>query len=259
MPDAGWSLAQPLLPPGAGRRRHQLVHHREPLPRGSTIPRSRSWRCGAWTTSTAGGRASIPGPASCRPHPWGKDAVTRDLILPSGWMKRFPRLGMRPIARAIRTLLAPVVSRGQARAGADLSALPLPARSARSRRQPLLQHRRLFALLAAACRDEVRSLERELVLRTDATVCVARYRADELRAAVPEAAEARSTTFPTARRAAFLADEPQHRPAAAARRHRPPASPAAGLHRLDRGPRRLAADEAIERGLSRGVDRHRGR
>src|SRR5271165_4352155 len=43
-----------------------------------------------------------PWSQTCRPHTWGRGSVTCDMILPSGWMKRFPRLGMRPIARAIR-------------------------------------------------------------------------------------------------------------------------------------------------------------
>src|SRR5271165_3103368 len=44
----------------------------------------------------------LPWSASCREHAWGQNSLTRDLVLPSGWMKRFPRQGMRPIARAIR-------------------------------------------------------------------------------------------------------------------------------------------------------------
>ena len=41
---------------------------------------------------------------------WGAPLQSRglrhwrqDLVLPSGWMKSFPNLGMRPIARAVRT------------------------------------------------------------------------------------------------------------------------------------------------------------
>ena len=32
----------------------------------------------------------------------GPRFVARDMVLPSGWMKGYPKLGMRPIARAIR-------------------------------------------------------------------------------------------------------------------------------------------------------------
>src|SRR3954451_7978889 len=42
-----------------------------------------------------------PWSRSCRSRPWGHRSSARDFVLPSGWMKRFPRLGMRPIARAI--------------------------------------------------------------------------------------------------------------------------------------------------------------
>ena len=62
--------------------------------------------------------------------------------------------------------------------------------------------------------EQVRCLERQMVLRADATICVARYRADELRAAVPEAAE-KIHHLPHGTPAAFLADEPYHRPASA--------------------------------------------
>ena len=47
-------------------------------------------------------RGTYPWSKSCCPQPWGHNSVTRDMVLPSGWMKRFPRLGMRPIARAIQ-------------------------------------------------------------------------------------------------------------------------------------------------------------
>src|SRR5262245_37002270 len=43
-----------------------------------------------------------PWSRSCRSSRWGNRSFVRGLVLPSGWMKRYPRLGMRPIARAIR-------------------------------------------------------------------------------------------------------------------------------------------------------------
>ena len=53
------------------------------------------WRRGLypWSSSVDCGRAA--------PQPW-----EQQLVLPSGWMKRYPRLGMRPIARSIRKLVA---------------------------------------------------------------------------------------------------------------------------------------------------------
>ena len=43
-----------------------------------------------------------PWSRACRPRPWGQGSVARDMVLPSGWMKSYPKLGMRPIARVIR-------------------------------------------------------------------------------------------------------------------------------------------------------------
>ena len=43
-----------------------------------------------------------PWSPSCRLRRSGPAAWEQQLVLPSGWMKRYPRLGMRPIARSIR-------------------------------------------------------------------------------------------------------------------------------------------------------------
>ncbi len=59
--------------------------------------------------------------------------------------------------------------------------------------------------------ERIRELERKLVLRATATVCVARFRADELRAAVPEAA-AKIHHIPHGTPASFLAEHPARRP-----------------------------------------------
>jgi len=131
-------------------------------------------------------RGIYPWSRSCRPHPWGRSSICRDLILPSGWMKRFPRLGMRPIARAVRTFwnqAGPGTTRGlvltyphyhylRDQLTADLS---------------LYYNIDDYALYWPRHAQEVRRLERQLVFASDATVCVSRYRANELRAAVPQA------------------------------------------------------------------------
>ena len=49
------------------------------------------WRCGVYPWSSA-----------CRLRRSGRGAWEQQHVLPSGWMKRYPRLGMRPIARSIR-------------------------------------------------------------------------------------------------------------------------------------------------------------
>ena len=126
-------------------------------------------------------------------------------------MKKFPRLGMRPIARAIRAFWE------QAGAGARRGlVLTYPHYDYLLRQlQPdvtLYYNIDDYALYWPRQADEVRSLERELVLRTSATVCVARSRADELRMAVPQAA-GKIHHLPHGTPAAFLAERPLDHPA----------------------------------------------
>ena len=129
-----------------------------------------------------------------RPFSWGTPLTRRgprlwqrDLVLPSGWMKRFPRLGMRPIRRSIdrwRSTCAPdgplalvmtyphyLYLRDQVR----------PDRQVYFNIDDYSQYWPRFA-------DRVNALERQAVLEADLTVCVSRVRAEQLREAVPEAA-----------------------------------------------------------------------
>ena len=96
----------------AGRRRHQLVHHREPVPGDRSAVGFDPGAAVHGLRQRLAARESIPGRASCRSAPWGNDSLTRDMVLPSGWMKRFPRLGMRPIAKAIQAILESMVIPG---------------------------------------------------------------------------------------------------------------------------------------------------
>jgi glycosyltransferase involved in cell wall biosynthesis len=156
-----------------------------------------------------------PWSRSCRLHPWGNRSLARDLVLPSGWMKRFPRLGMRPIARAVRRFWD--------------AAGPDPRRGLVMTYPHYLHlHDRLcpdvsiyyniddYTLYWPARAEEVRALERQAVRRADATVCVARTRAEELRSAVPEAAS-KIFHIPHGTPREFLADRPLARPAEAPR------------------------------------------
>jgi glycosyltransferase involved in cell wall biosynthesis len=158
-------------------------------------------------------RGIYPWSRSCRPHPWGNNSLTRDLVLPSGWMKRFPRLGMRPIAGAVRGFWNQADPR--ARRGLVLT-YPhyLYLRDQLGPDVTLYYNIDDYTLYWPRHAAQVQWLERQMVLRADATICVARYRADELRAAVPEAAE-KIHHLPHGTPAAFLADEPRHRPAPA--------------------------------------------
>jgi glycosyltransferase involved in cell wall biosynthesis len=155
----------------------------------------------------------LPWSRSCREQAWGPNSVTRDLVLPSGWMKRFPRQGMRPIARAIRKFWNR--SDPAARRGLVLT-YPhyLYLRDQLSPDRTLYYNIDDYALYWPRCAGVVRALERQMVLRTDATVCVARHRADELRAAIPEAA-AKIHHLPHGTPEAFLAERPFHQPAPA--------------------------------------------
>jgi glycosyltransferase involved in cell wall biosynthesis len=147
-----------------------------------------------------------PWSRSCRPHPWGNRSLARDLVLPSGWMKRFPRLGMRPIARAVRGFW-----NTEARDARRGLVMTYP--------HYLYLHDRLspdvslyyniddYTLYWPAWAEAIRALERDAVRRADATVCVAQVRAEELRSEVPEAA-AKIFHVPHGAPREFLADRP---------------------------------------------------
>ena len=48
-------------------------------------------------------RGLFPWSSDCRLRRSGPAAWEQQFVLPSGWMKRYPTLGMRPIARSIRS------------------------------------------------------------------------------------------------------------------------------------------------------------
>ena len=153
-----------------------------------------------------------------RPWSWGgalrergPDLWQRDHVLPAGWMKRFPRLGMRPIGRSIRAW-----RRG----------LPGPSRLTLVMTYPyylylrdLVQPERSvyfnlddYALYWPGVADQIRALERRAVRESDLTVCVSKFRAEELRASVPEAAD-RVRHLPHGTPTTMLADHPWRLPA----------------------------------------------
>jgi glycosyltransferase involved in cell wall biosynthesis len=154
-----------------------------------------------------------PWSRTCRLRRRGPNSFHRDLVLPSGWMKRYPRLGMRPIARTIRRFWEesdPVAQRGLVLTYPHYVHLLNRLHPERS----LYYNIDDYALYWPRDAAEVRRLERRAVLGTGATVCVARARAEELRAAIPEAAH-RIHHLPHGTPAAFLADRPLDRPAPA--------------------------------------------
>jgi glycosyltransferase involved in cell wall biosynthesis len=118
----------------------------------------------------------------------GPRLCSQQQVLPPGWMKRFPNLGMRPIRRAIdrwrRQLpddlpLALVMTYPHYRFLRDLVRPDIQV-------YLNLDDYRLYWPSRAA---EVEQFERQLVAEADLTACVAHARAEELRTAVPEAAD----------------------------------------------------------------------
>src|SRR3954471_2554269 len=194
------------------------------------------------------------------PWAWGR-ALTRrgpalwqrDLVLPSGWMKRFPSLGMRPIGRSIRDWRRSHVRDGQLVLVMTyphylyLRDLVRPDRQVYFNIDDYSQYWPRFA-------RRVNELERQAVHEADLTVCVSRLRAEELRAAVPEATE-RIRHLPHGFPSASLAEHPWERPAPAPADL--PAPPDPGLCGLARRPGRLAAPDPAQRGRPPRLDRLR--
>ena len=153
-------------------------------------------------------RGLYPWSRACRLRRSGPAAWEQQLILPSGWMKRFPRLGMRPIARSIREWW-------------DLQPRTWRRGLVMSYPHYLHLHNQLrpdvsvyyniddYALYWPRVADQVRELERAMVCAADVTICVSRLRADDLRSLVPEAA-ARIHHVPHGAPTSFLAAATAH-------------------------------------------------
>ncbi len=154
------------------------------------------------------------------PWSWGKRLSApragqwrREHVLPSGWMKSLPRVGMRPIARTIRDWWrdqVPDSRRALVMTYPHYLYLRDMVRPDRSIYFNLDDYRLYWPKAAAA----VAALERSAVRESDVTVCVSRLRAEELRASVPEAA-ARIHHLPHGAPRWSLSAEPFHRPAEA--------------------------------------------
>ena len=143
-----------------------------------------------------------------KPNQW-----RQDLVLPSGWMKSFPRLGMRPIARAVKRWKSK-------HAGSSPLALvmtyPHYLELARQLEPDHLVYFNLddYRLYWPKVADQVTRLEHEAVRRAEMTVCTSALRAEELRQAVPEAS-AKIRHLPHGAPSASIPDQPQFLPAIA--------------------------------------------
>src|SRR5262249_41360922 len=131
-----------------------------------------AWRRGAppW----AWGRALTP----CGPGLW-----QRDLVLPSGWMKRYPRLGMRPIGRSIADWRARHAPDGRL---ALVMTYPHYLYLRDLVRPDLHIYFNIddYSQYWPRIARRVNDLERQAVRESSLTVCASRLRCDELRAAV---------------------------------------------------------------------------
>lgn len=128
-------------------------------------------------------------------HPWswgrrlskvGERQWRRELVLPSGWMKSFPRLGMRPIRREIEAWRAACSPGGPL---ALVMTYPhyLYLRDLLKPDKSIYFNVDDYAQYWPRRAAQVDALERRAVRESDLTVCVSRLRADALRAAVPSA------------------------------------------------------------------------
>jgi teichuronic acid biosynthesis glycosyltransferase TuaH len=141
----------------------------------------------------------------------GRNLWTRDLILPPGWMKRYPKLGMRPIGRAIGRWRARYAERARL---ALVMTYPhyLFLRELTDPDISVYFNLDDYTLYWPAHAKEIARLECEAVRASNLTVCVSRVRAEELRARVPEAA-GRVHHLPHGAPSATLGAAPQAVPA----------------------------------------------
>src|SRR5262245_31813702 len=131
-------------------------------------------------------RGLYPWSPSCRLRRRGPAAWDQQFILPTGWMKRYPRLGMRPIARSVRSwwgTLSPW-RRGLVMVYPHYLYLHDQLRPDVS----VYYNVDDYTLYWPRHAERIRELERAMVRSADVTVCVARLRAEELKSDVPEAA-----------------------------------------------------------------------
>lgn len=150
-----------------------------------------------------------PWSASCRTHRTGPRRWARDVLSPPGVLKRLPRVGMRPIARASRRFWS---QRPDARRGL-VATYPYYVHLAEILRPDASLYYNFddYTLYWPDRADEIRRQESALIERSAATVCTALVQAEEFRRRVPGAA-GRIHHIPHGTPAPFLAQEPLHRP-----------------------------------------------
>src|SRR5829696_938447 len=118
----------------------------------------------------------------------GPNLWQREFVLPSGWMKRFPNLGMRPIGRSILRWREEHAPDGRL---ALVMTYPHYLHLRDIVRPDLQIYFNLddYSLYWPRFAGRIRELERKAARESDLTVCVSLARAEELREAVPEASD----------------------------------------------------------------------
>ena len=134
------------------------------------------------------------------------------IVLPPGWMKTYPRLGMLPVSWAIRAWRREV---GGNRPVALAVSYPhyLYLRDLVRPDAFLYYNMDDYGLYWRSRRLAIRELERQVVREADLSIFCAKVRAEELTAAVPEARE-RVVHLPHGAPASAIGPAPQHGPAA---------------------------------------------
>jgi glycosyltransferase involved in cell wall biosynthesis len=134
----------------------------------------------------------------------------RELVLPSGWMKRFPRLGMRPIRRAVLDWRR--AAAGEGPLGLVLT-YPHYLYLKELLRPDFSVYLNLddYGLYWPRHASEIAGLELRAVRECDLTACVSRLRCEQLRAAVPHAS-AKVRHLPHGTPTSMLAEAPHVRP-----------------------------------------------
>jgi glycosyltransferase involved in cell wall biosynthesis len=134
------------------------------------------------------------------------------VVLPPGWMKSYPTLGMRPVAWAVHRWRREL---GGARPLVLAISYPHYLYLRDLVRPDALVYYNMddYALYWQSRRQEIHQLERRAVREADLSIFCAKVRADELAAAVPEAA-GRVVHLPHGAPASTISPKPQHGPAA---------------------------------------------
>lgn len=140
-----------------------------------------------------------------------QDYWRADLALPSGWMKRFPEVGMRPIARLVRRWRRGLAN--NTRFGLVMT-YPHYLVLRRQLRPDFSIYYNVddYTLYWPGQAETIRALEIDAVRASALTVCVAGRRAEELRERVPDAAD-RIVHLPHGCPADHLASETWRKPA----------------------------------------------